>query len=85
LARSEALTTPAFLRRWFGVAGETKGDSHGSEFCVAACESREYLEETNGQKDGASKSQYKAACDDYPALMNIAHQMWARELFKGLP
>jgi hypothetical protein len=44
-----------------------------------------YIEETNGTKDGPKTAQYVKACQDFPALMNVAHHLWARELMKGMP
>ena len=44
-----------------------------------------YLEEGKAMTSGATTDRYLKACQEFPATMNIAHQLWARELFKGLP
>jgi hypothetical protein len=44
-----------------------------------------YLEEEKGVTTGETARRYQSACDMYPAMMKAAHQLWARELAKGLP
>ena len=46
---------------------------------------QKYLEETGGASTGETASQYVQACKDFPVVMAIALQLWARELAKGLP
>ena len=38
------------------------------------------LEEHKGIISGENSDKYKRACVDYPALMIIAHHLWAHEL-----
>lgn len=44
-----------------------------------------WLEEQQGTLDGSIADRYRDACIRFPALMTVAHHMWARELWKDLP
>lgn len=44
-----------------------------------------WLEEQQGTLDGAIADRYHEACTRFPALMTVAHHLWARELWKDLP
>ena len=44
-----------------------------------------YLEEQRQVTTGPTSERYLKACKDFPATMNVAHELWARELSKGLP
>jgi hypothetical protein len=44
-----------------------------------------YLEEEKGITTGKKADEYKRASERYPAMMTIAHYIWARELTKDLP
>ena len=41
-----------------------------------------YSDEIHDVNNSVTTEKYKEACENYPALMNIAHQIVARELFK---
>ena len=44
-----------------------------------------WLEEQQGTIEGVTADRYHEACARFPALMTIAHHLWARELWKDLP
>ena len=44
-----------------------------------------YLEEQRQVTTGPTSERYLKACKDFPATMNVAHELWARELSKDLP
>jgi len=44
-----------------------------------------YLEEAQEITTGDKAEEYKRACEEYPAMMTIAHHLWAREVAKNLP
>ena len=46
---------------------------------------QKYQEETENIISGNVADAYEATCEKYPAVMNAAHSLWARELMKGLP
>ena len=41
---------------------------------------KKLIEEQKGIIDGKNTERYKRACEDYPAIMFIAHHLWAMEL-----
>ena len=44
-----------------------------------------YLEEQEGVTSSPKGDAYRRACKEYPAMMKVAHYLWARELTKNLP
>ena len=44
-----------------------------------------YLEEERGIAVSKKSEEYRVACETFPAVMTIAHYLWARELTKDLP
>lgn len=42
-------------------------------------------EEQMGATAGSVEEKYRQACKEYPATMNVAHHLFARELAKTLP
>jgi len=44
-----------------------------------------YLEEQKGVTSSPTADRYRQAIQDFPATLAVAHQLWARELAKGLP
>ena len=46
---------------------------------------QKYLEETKGVSTGETADQYAQACKNFPVVMTVALELWARELAKGLP
>ena len=45
---------------------------------------RKYYEEHKGDTTGPMASEYREACDQYPATMTTAHHLWATELTKNM-
>lgn len=44
---------------------------------------QKYAEETQGESDGPVAGDYREACELFPAVMTVAHQLWAKEVAKG--
>jgi len=44
-----------------------------------------YIEEQEGITTGDKAEEYRQACEDYPAMMAVAHHLWAREVAKNMP
>lgn len=44
-----------------------------------------YLEEQQGKNESNVASRYRTARESFPATMDVAHQIWAREIMKELP
>ena len=45
---------------------------------------QKYLEESQNRVSEETTAQYQQATENFPVVMNLAHELWAKEFMKGL-